>query len=360
MKFLYNFGMSQDDAETERKALDLRQGDRLICIASAGEVPLNLLASSNVHIDAVDLSLPQIQLARLKMTAAIHLEPQDAARFIGYKSGSAEERICLYKHLFKYLDTSEKTFWDQYPAVLEKGPIHAARFERYLSRFNWLGLHILNRKKMMKLFEFDNIAQQKLYFDQNLESRKLKRIFKIAFHPKIYKKRAMDNQGLLHSGKRDIAAFFFSRFRNFCTSTLARKNYFLQFTFFNRILFDEALPEYLKEDGNQLLKKRINQLAFYHESVSSRIQNNPKGNYNKFGLSNVGDWLSHEEYADLLQIICKQSEKQSRALLRYIHFAPSVPENLTDIIKTDQQLGHDLESIDRYPFYSLMPMRIKK
>jgi len=42
MKYLYNFGITQDDVQTERKALDIKDGDHLICIASAGEVPLNL------------------------------------------------------------------------------------------------------------------------------------------------------------------------------------------------------------------------------------------------------------------------------------------------------------------------------
>ena len=358
MKFLYNFGMSQDDAETERKALNIGKRNQLICIASAGEVPLNLLSRSNIQIDAVDISKSQLSLAKLKMLAAIHLEPLEAARFIGYCSGTSNERVYLYKKLSRFLEDPEKSFWDKHPVIFEKGPIHAARFEKYLSRFNWVGVNILGRKKLMRLFEFNDVGMQQRYFDLHLDTRRLKYIFKIAFHPKIYKKRGMDKQGLVHSGSRDIAEFFFSRFRNFCTATLARRNYLLQITFFNHILYMEALPEFLKEKGNQKIRNSIGNLSFHNESISDRIRRKPKGFYDSFALSNVGDWMSHEDYADLLKIIGTQSASEGKALLRYIHFAHQIPESLAGVIKPDPQFGAELESVDRYPFYSLLPMTI--
>ena len=75
MKPLYNYGISQEDARTERRALDIREGDRLLCVASAGEVPLNLLAMGTVAIEAVDISRTQLFLCRLKMAACRVLEP---------------------------------------------------------------------------------------------------------------------------------------------------------------------------------------------------------------------------------------------------------------------------------------------
>lgn len=360
MTFLYNFGMSQDDAKTERKALDLHNGDRVLCIASAGEVPLNLLASLNIHIDATDISLPQIYLAKLKLTAALHLEPDEAARFIGYARGTSEERSKIYKMLTPYIEESERAFWDQHPTIFRKGLIHEARFEKYLSRFNWIALHILNKKKLMRLFEFDDIGLQKRYFDRFLNSRRLRKIFQIVFHPRIYKNRGMDSQGLIHSGERDIAEFFFSRFRNFCTSTLARNNYLLQITFFNNIICEDALPEYLNKKGNRLLKKHVPNLTFFHESITSRLENSAPGCYNKYALSNVSDWISREAGTELLQILGDRSNNHARALIRYIHTSPGVPDQLKDILYPDYAFGEKLESQDRYPFYSLIPLTVRK
>jgi S-adenosylmethionine:diacylglycerol 3-amino-3-carboxypropyl transferase len=120
------------------------------------------------------------------------------------------------------------------------------------------------------------------------------------------------------------------------------------------------LPEYLTETGNQLLRKRYEQLAFYHEAISDRVLNSTVGHYNKFALSDIGDWITREEYGHLLHIIGKQSAEKGRMLLRYIHYAHPVPESLRGIIQSDLQTGYELESIDRYPFYSLIPMYINK
>ena len=359
MKFLFNFGFSQDDAETERKALDLQPGDKVLCIASAGEVPLNLLAFSDVFIDAVDISLPQLSLAKLKLTAAIHLDPKEAARFLGYLPATTEERHRAFRHLADHLDPSERTFWKQHPEMFSKGAVNLGRFEQYLSRFNWLGLKILNKKKVLGLFSFDDVAEQREYFDRYLETRRVKLIFKIAFHPKIYRKRGMDEAGLIHSGRRNIADFFYAKFRDFCTATLARKNYFLQFMLFNRILFDEALPEYLSEEGNGALRKRSGQLKFYHTSITNYLKNQAQGAFNKFALSNIGDWMTGEEYAELLHLIEQKAQKPGRILLRYIHYAHKIPEDLQHIILPEYTFGQELEKVDRFPFYNLIPMSIK-
>jgi S-adenosylmethionine-diacylglycerol 3-amino-3-carboxypropyl transferase len=358
MKFLYNFGMSQDDAETERKALDLQERRRLVCIASAGDTALNLLAVSSVSIDAVDLSSAQLSLVKLKMAAALLLEPGEAARFLGFLPGPAAERAKLFQRLSGSLDGPEKGFWERSPLAWEKGPVHAARYERYLSRFSGIALRVLGRKKLLRLFECPDVEAQRRHFDERLASKRLKGIFRIAFHPKIYKKRGMDSGGLVHSRERNIAEFFFGRFRNFCTSTPARKNGFLQMTFFNRVLFDEALPEYLQESGNRRLRAGAERLAFHHESLSDLIRRMPTGHYDAFALSNVGDWMSKEDFAALMELIGARAAGRSRALLRFIHFAHPVPGSVAGIIAPDPKLGEELEAVDRYPFYGLIPMSV--
>jgi len=360
MKYLYNFGITQDDVQTERKALDIKDGDHLICIASAGEVPLNLLSCSDVHINAVDISQSQLHLSRLKMAAAIHFEPEEAARFIGYFPCRGSERMRLFRHIARNFTREESYFWREHSRLFVKGPIHLGRFERYLSMFNWLGLRILGKRKVRELLDFENVEAQRDYFDQHIDSKNIRFIFNLAFHPKIYKNRGMDAQGLRFSGERNIAAFFFGRFRSFCTSTLARENYFLQLSLFNRILFKEALPEYLMEPGIHLLRARKDQLTFNKDDISEHILKYPEGYFNKYALSNIGDWISKEEYFNLMRNIGDKAPGESKILLRYIHYPHSLPENLRDTIHVNSSVADVLESMDRYPFYSLIPMYIQR
>jgi S-adenosylmethionine:diacylglycerol 3-amino-3-carboxypropyl transferase len=299
-----------------------------------------------------------LNLARLKLAAALHLEIGEAVRFIGYAPCPAQERRRAFSLLSRFLSGPERTFWGSQPAVWEKGPVLSARFEKYLSRFNGIGIRLLGRKNLMGLFECDDVPSQRDHFDRHLNSHLLKRVFQLAFHPKIYKKRGMDAQGMVHEGQRNIAEFFFSRFRNFCTSTLARSNYFLQFALFNRLLFPEALPEYLTKDGNRRLRKRAGRLSFRLLSITEAILSTPPGYYQAFALSNVGDWMTQDEFARLLELMGERSARPGRALVRYIHLAHPIPGRVAGTISCDERLGEELESVDRYPFYGLRPMRI--
>lgn len=93
-KYLYDFGVSQDDTLSELRALELISGDRVLCIASAGEVPLELLVNSDqsITIDAVDIAPSQLMLSNLKLQAALALDTEEAARFLGYLTSNKESR----------------------------------------------------------------------------------------------------------------------------------------------------------------------------------------------------------------------------------------------------------------------------
>lgn len=164
----------------------------------------------------------------------------------------------------------------------------------------------------------------------------------------------MESSGLQHSGQRDIAHFFYDRFRNFCTATLARHNYYLQFTFFGKILFSEALPEYLQEEGVRRIRNSI-QLHFYQKSFTDMLMERPANYYNKLALSNIGDWMSVQQYQDLLELIAKKTSDGTRVLSRYIHLNHILPNHLQPYFdKTNHML--QLESQCRYPFYSLQQL----
>ncbi len=358
--YLYNFGLSQDDPVTELQALDLKPDDRLLCISSAGELPLGILASEPLLIDAVDISAGQLHLSKLKMAAILALDPEEAAQFLGYISCDRDQRLRLFNRVEEYLDESGRSFWDDHLFVFKKGPIHYGRYELYMSKFRSFGLYLLGgRKKLYGLFECENREAQEEYFDKVLRSGLLERLFKIVFHPKLYKQRGIPEQGFIHEGKRDIAQFFFAQFRSFCTCTPARENYFLQLSFLGSVSYYEALPNFLQDKGVSLIRLHHNNIRYRHISYADILRQSPEGTYNKFALSNVGDWLEREAFTDLLQLIADKADVHSKALLRYIHYAHPVPSGMDQIVISNPAQGEKLRQKDRFPFYNLVPMDIR-
>jgi S-adenosylmethionine-diacylglycerol 3-amino-3-carboxypropyl transferase len=359
MKPPYNYGISQEDALTERRALDIREGDHLLCVASAGEVPLNMLATGPIAIEAVDISPAQLSLCRLKLAACRALEPLEAAAFLGFTDTSGENRRRLYDRTAAFLDDDEKSFWAVNASAVEKGPVRAGRFETYLGRFSPAALAVLGKKKLRRLFEQDTAAAQQEYFDRFLSTAVLKVLFKVAFHPRLYRRRGIAEEGLRHGGKHDIAAFFYGRFRDFCTATPARRNFYLHFCFFGRILFPEALPEYLSEEGILRVRENHASIAWRLESYREALGKSFPGRFNKFHLSNIGDWMGLEEYAGLLALICAKAAPSSRAISRYIHLDHPLPEALRERIVRRDDRGEELVGSDRFPFYNLVVMELR-
>ncbi|MBD3615597.1 MAG: DUF3419 family protein [Gracilimonas sp.] len=356
--FIYDFGVSQDDPNTELEALDLSENDRVLCIASAGEVPLELLVNSHssVVIDAVDIAPSQIYLSQLKLKAAQHLPSLTAAKFLGYMSAEEAERAAWFKQIDPELTNSERDFWKAHPEILKLGPVHLGKYETYIRRFSPLGRLLLGgRKKLLVLFETTSIKDQKAYFDEVLRAGLLKNLFNLMFHPKLYKQKGISEQGLIHWQDDKLGLKFYQQFRDFCTKTPVRHNWMLQFVFFNQVLFEESLPSYLRPEGKTRLPEAAERLRFKEESVTESVNRSEPGYYNKFALSNVSDWLSKEDFTDLLIRIAGKSGSDAKGLIRYIHSARVTDLNLPERLGFDAAEGQMLLQKDRFPFYQLIP-----
>jgi S-adenosylmethionine:diacylglycerol 3-amino-3-carboxypropyl transferase len=360
MEHLFDFGISQEDALIENKVLDLKNSDRLLCITSAGDVPLNLLALKDIRITAVDISTNQNAMLRLKLNAAVALEPSEAAGFLGYMRQDKNVRLKMFKRVSEFLIEKDQLFWNQNINAINKGIINVARFEKYIQKFNGILLAIVNKKKLLKLIEFTRTEDQFQYFDKKIKSPLLKNLFKLVFHPKLYKDHGISSQGFINTETNNLAEFFFNRFRDFCCSTPAWKNYFLQYTFFNQVLYPEALPEFLSDAGCENIRKHHENLNIRTESIFTFLKTCQEDTYNKFHVSNIGDWVGKNEFSDLLNLIHTKSTPQGRISSRYIHYLHPVPKALQTTIIPDFSLGEKLLKTDRYPFYNIVPYSVKK
>lgn len=359
MGALYNYGISQEDVLSEYRALGIAGNDSLLCIASAGEIPLNMAALQNLNIVAVDNSVNQLRLCRIKQASALCLDSVKAASFLGYMDMSDKERQRIFNlDIRSKLSEEDCRFWDQQSHAIRKGVINAARFEQYIRKFSAIGRSIIGRKNLFRLFDCDSIEDQKAVFDQRVTKPLLKNIFKIAFHPTIYKNRGIDPAGLAHSGTRNIADFFFQRLRNFCCNTLASRNYYFQFTFFNRVLFTEALPEFLQPVLRDNFIKNGARIEFRLSKFDKALEESDSGMFNKLHLSNIGDWMSKEAMSEQFRLIRDKTKPGTRAVMRFIHLNHELPSFLPELT-ADYLLGNELVLNDRYPFYSIVPISRK-
>ena len=356
MSVLYDFGVSQEDVLSEYKALDIKPGDNLLCIASAGEIPLNMAALEELNIVAVDISINQLRLCRIKQFAATVMDSLQAAAFLGYMPMPPHQRQELYAQVISLLLTDDdRLFWDANANAIKQGVIKSARFEKYISKVAGVGRLVIGKKNFYRLFNCNTIEEQQLLFDTRISGILVKAIFKVAFHPRLYKNSGVDAVALTHSGTHNIADFFYNRFRNFCCNTLARNNYYLQYTFFNRVLYPEALPEYLQPRNHAAFVKNSTKIEYRLTDLETALQNAEQGEFNKIHLSNIGDWMSKEAMADLFSLISDKTSAEAKIVMRNIHLKPEIPASVSGL-NLHYDLGRELVKTDRYPFYTIVPL----
>lgn len=357
MRHLYDFGISQEDPLTEFHVLDIQENDHVLCIASGGEVPLTLLClRPGVKITAVDISPEQLALCRLKLQAAISLPfPQNGA-FLGYAaSDSKSRRETYFEKIHPHLLAEDQDFWLANLAAIEKGVINFGRFERFIKYLRKIVTVLIGKNNLLQLIACTDISAQQTVFDTQIGNRRaVKYLFRIAFHPAVYKKRGLRERALMHA-PANTGELFFNKFRNFCTATPASMNYFLQYFLLGACTSNHGLPEYLHEKNRNILMANRQKLIFRQTTLQEELASDAACGFNKVHLSNIGDWMSEEAFDSFLRLLqhsCSEPRKLCYRFLQKNHFESSTqPKDWYDITP------FYCETTDRFPFYSVLAIR---
>jgi S-adenosylmethionine:diacylglycerol 3-amino-3-carboxypropyl transferase len=356
MRTLYNFGLSQEDVLTEIRGTELADGDTLLCIAGAGEIPLNTAALRNVKIVAVDYAPDQLRLCKLKLMAARRLGPAIAADFLGYRKEESAWREKIFRQeLAPFLEKDDLGFWNAGMAAIRGGVIHAGKFEQFIARASVPARMVIGRKNLFRLFDCRTLEEQEEIFDRRIAGPLLKMVFKTAFHPRIYTNRGVDETGMQNRQARNVGDFFFGRFRSFCCGTPARGNFMLQYIFFRQSLFPEALPEYLQDEHHDTFRRNCHQVLFAGSSMEDYLEGMRPGQFNKVILSNICDWMTFDTMEHIFKHLQDKTVPGSRMVLRHIYKEPPAGSASPFLVR-DHHLGRQLARTDRFPFSNVIPL----
>lgn len=353
MKALFDFGISQEDPLTEQDVLDIQPGDRILSVASGGEVPLSLLSlNDKIHITAVDLSLSQIMLCRLKLLSALYVDFPVNGHFLGYSIMKRSKRSEIFSEIIRpHLNTQEAAFWEMNMKYIEQELAGSGRFESYIRKMRFVAYFIIGKKNLASLISCNTLEEQKEIFRNRIAIRKsLQLLFKIAFHPGLYKKRGLHEQALIHA-RKDTGQRFYSRFENFCTATPASANYFLQYFLTGSCKTENSYPDYLQPRNRERLLSNLNNLELKPISFRDAICEKGKGYYNKIHFSNLGDWLGSDEFKDTMLLLRDHCTPGTKICYRYLqkdHLAHAEIEGIT----VDRTISEKSQKQDRFPFYT--------
>lgn len=355
MAALFNFGISQEDPLTEHRVLEIKPGDRILSLASAGEVPLTLISlTEHLKVTAVDVSEAQIRLCRLKIAAATHMDYPENGGFLGYAPMNETNRFRWFDSRLRWdLTIDDRLYWDNHQQEIRKGIINLGRVEQYISRYRAVAQSIMGKKNLQRLLGCSSTDEQKVIFIQKIAKRKsVQALFKFAFQPFLYKQCALDNQAMIHTD-RLTGARLYDKFEDFCTYNPASRNYFLHYFLFGGCININAFPDYLKPENKACLIRNSVDLELKRLSFQEALLEKDKGYFNKIHLSNLGDYSTEEQFSALRQTLLNKCQAGTRICSRHL-LKNYFNDQEANGFLIDKSASIQAEYRDRFPFYNIL------
>jgi S-adenosylmethionine-diacylglycerol 3-amino-3-carboxypropyl transferase len=354
----YNFGVSQEDERTEAAALGL-PGGRVLSVASAGDMPLSLLALGAGRITAVDNDPGQLHLLRLKLGAVRQLERKEAIAFLGFLPAAADARAGWLERVLEALPDASRSFWQAHREVVLEGAIWAGRYERFVRRAVRL-VNPLFGSRFRALCACSSVEEQRRLFAARFDGALLRGTFRLVFHPRVFSSRGLDPRSLQHRDRgTSLGDQYFEQFRSLCTRTPAAGNHLLQLHVLGRVLHDGSVPAYLSAAGYERVRRHAGDLSVVEADIVAFLRAQPPGSFDGFHLSNVPDWLPQDDFEALMFAVADAAAPAARVVWRYLHVDRSLPAELRERIRVDEERGRALRQADRFPFYAIVPATVE-
>ena len=308
---LIRYSQCWEDTEVLLESLNIQENDICFGILSAGDNVFSMLAENPEKVVALDISFPQIALAKLKKEVFNSFSYDEMLEFMGVTK--SDRRIEMYDRIKENLDKEVKEYWDFNREAIENGIIHTGKFEKFFKIFREKILPFVhNRKRVEKLLE-DKPEQERMeYYDNHWNNFRWKLMFKLFFSKYIVGKLGRDKEFFRYAEK-NISEEMKERSRYALCELSPHENPYINYILMGNYRKD-CLPYFLRKENFDKIRKNLHKVEIIQSSVEEYLDQ-IDFKINKFNLSDIFEYMSVENYSKLMEKIYDNAE--NNALLAY-------------------------------------------
>ena len=308
---LIRYSQCWEDTEVLLESLDIQENDICFGILSAGDNVFSMLAENPKKVMALDISFPQIALAKLKKEVFNSLSYEEMLEFMGVMK--SDKRIEIYDRIRENLDKEVKEYWDFNKDAIEKGIIHAGKFEKFFKIFREKILPFVHSKKRIeKLLEKKSRQERIEYYDKYWNNFRWKLMFKLFFSKYIVGKLGRDKEFFRYAEK-NISEEMKERSRYALCELNPYENPYINYILTGNYRKD-CLPYFLRKENFDKIRRNLHKVEIFQSSVEEYLDQ-IDFKINKFNLSDIFEYMSAENYSKLMEKIYDNAE--NNALLAY-------------------------------------------
>ena len=344
-----NYSSVNEDWRTEVAALQMRPGDRVLCITGSGARPLALLAAEDVRVTAIDSVPAQNHLLRLLVAAIRELTVDEALGFVGLAERPAGWRQGCFGRL--PLPDSSRTYWAAHWRELGRGVLYQGRFERHFRRLSAM-VRLLRGRQIRRLMSFDSLDEQRAFVHSTWDIWWWRLICRMSVHPLVSRLSFGDPAYYAHT-EVPVGPTVYRRMNAALGRFLARDSFMISLLLTGR-LSRRDLPPHLEAEGIAGILPRLDNLDILDADLGEHLRDPAAPRYNRFSLSDVPSFMTAAEFASLVDLVVAAAAPNARVVLRQFLTRYEVPPGMAAHLVREPDLEMRLALEDRAFAYEFL------
>jgi S-adenosylmethionine-diacylglycerol 3-amino-3-carboxypropyl transferase len=354
-----------EDPVVDLEALNLKEGEHLIAIASGGCNVLSYLASAPINVTAVDLNPAHVALNKLKVAALTHLPDYDTFRAFFAEANHQDNIDAYFTYLQPNLDAPTRKYWESRDRIGRKRiGYFGTNFYRHGLLGNFIAAgHILARmhgKDPRRLLDAKDRSEQRRIFDSELAPLFARRHIRWL----LDKPSALFGLGIppsqfeaLKGKESSMADVLRQRLERLACDFDLKDNYFAWQAFGRRYGKNQhaPLPPYLQPDSFAKLRKRSGDISVVHASLTEHLAAKPAASVDAYVLLDAQDWMTDSQLGALWNEIGRTAAPGARVVFRTAgedSILPGrVPDRILSRFSYDVARCRDMTLKDRSSIY---------
>ena len=341
---LIRYSQCWEDTEVLLESLNIQENDICFGILSAGDNVFSMLAENPKKVVALDISFPQIALAKLKKEVFNSLSYEEMLEFMGVMK--SDKRVEIYDRIRENLDKEVKEYWDFNKEAVEKGIIHTGKFEKFFKIFREKILPFVHSKKRIeKLLEKKSKQERMEYYDKHWNNFRWKLMFKLFFSKYIVGKLGRDKEFFRYAEK-NISEEMKERSRYALYELNPYENPYINYILTGNYRKD-CLPYFLRKENFDKIRKNLHKVEILQSSVEEYLDQ-IDFKIDKFNLSDIFEYMSLENYRKLMKKIYDNAD--NNAILAYWNLIVERNSSKLESIEAEENIKnnfHRLKELDK-------------
>jgi len=239
---------------------------------------------------AFDLNPAQLFAAELKKAAIAGLDHPEFLAFLGFRE--SRDRRLVYLRLRGGLSPEAAGYFDGKAELVERGLIHAGKFERYFRIFHRFLLPLVHSKRdIAGLLRRKSRDERIEYYRAVWDNRRFDLLFSLFFNRFTMGRFGRDPEFFRYVDPLIISDQLKARTRYALTELETSDNPFLRYILTGG--FGNTPPHYAREENFALLRANLDRLVLFRGSTAD-VRRNFREKFAFFNLSDIFEYLSPE------------------------------------------------------------------